>query len=154
MPNLYLICGFLGAGKTTYSKKLALKTGAQYFNTDEWVVKLFPQSEYENNWEQCFGAATNAIWAEIKSCAQNGQNAIFDAGFWTRAERDNARKKASEIGMMPVVYYVYAPNAVLKQRISQRHGKIAQNNIKNFDKIKKLFEAPDVSENFTLINNF
>lgn len=154
MPQLYLICGFLGAGKTTFSKKLAIDTGAMCFNTDEWVLKLFSPSEYESNWEQCFEAATNAIWTEIKLCAYNGQSAILDTGFWTYAERNSARKRASAIGMIPILYYVYAPDDILKQRISQRHGKIAQNNIKNFDKIKKLFEVPDNSETFTLINNF
>lgn len=154
MSQSYLICGFLGAGKTTFSKKLVLETGAQYFNIDECVVKLFSKSEYENNWEQCVEAATNAIWNKIKSCAKNGQHAILDAGFWSHAERDDARKHASETRMSPVLYYVYAPDEILKQRISQRHGKIAQNNIKNFDKTKNLFEVPDASENFILINNF
>lgn len=90
ISQLYLICGFLGADKTTFSKELARETDAQYFNTDEWVAKLFPQSEYENNREQWFEIATNTIWNELKLCTTNGHNAILDAGFWTHAERDNA----------------------------------------------------------------
>lgn len=70
ISQLYLICGFLGADKTTFSKELARETDAQYFNTDEWVAKLFPQSEYENNREQWFEIATNTIWNELKLCQQ------------------------------------------------------------------------------------
>ncbi len=154
MPKLYLICGFLGAGKTTFAKKLATATSAQYFNTDALVISLFPRNEYESKWETCFAHATNIIWDQIAICAKNDRDAIYDAGFWTHAERNLARQRAIKIGMKPVLYYVYAPDKILKQRIAQRQGKIAENNIKNFDKIKESFEFPTPAEDFILINNF
>lgn len=46
-PTYYLVCGFLGAVKTTHSKKLAQETGAIHLNPDEWCVKLFSKTEYE-----------------------------------------------------------------------------------------------------------
>ena len=46
-PICYLICGFLGAGKTTYSKKLAQQTNATHLNADELCMKLFKKEEYE-----------------------------------------------------------------------------------------------------------
>ena len=68
LPICYLICGFLGAGKTTYSQKLSKETGAIHLNPDEWCMKLFSKEEY----------------------AQKGKSIIFDMGFWTKQSRDEA----------------------------------------------------------------
>ena len=40
-PIMYVICGFIGAGKTTFAKKLEEKTGAVRITKDEWLIKLF-----------------------------------------------------------------------------------------------------------------
>lgn len=39
-PTVYLICGFIGAGKTTFAKKLEEKTGAVRIVKDEWSIRL------------------------------------------------------------------------------------------------------------------
>ena len=39
-PIVYLICGFIGAGKTTFSKKLETETGAVRITKDEWSISL------------------------------------------------------------------------------------------------------------------
>ncbi len=39
-PIVYLICGFIGAGKTTFAKKLEEKTGAVRITKDEWSIRL------------------------------------------------------------------------------------------------------------------
>ena len=49
VPVCYLICGFLGAGKTTYSQKLSKETGAIHLNPDQYCMELFDKTEYEEN---------------------------------------------------------------------------------------------------------
>lgn len=152
--TLYLICGFLGAGKTTFSKKLAREKQAIHLNPDEACCKLFSKQEYENNWEECFAKTMDILWNEATKAIKSGTDVIFDAGFWSKASRDKARQKARDIGAEPIVYYLYAPDEELKHRISQRKGRIAENNIKNFQTIKKLFEEPSGREIFVRINHF
>jgi len=43
-PIVYVICGFIGAGKTTFAKKLEEKTGAVRITKDEWSIS--------NNWKR------------------------------------------------------------------------------------------------------
>lgn len=38
--TVYIICGFIGAGKTTLAKKLEAKTGAVRITKDEWSIRL------------------------------------------------------------------------------------------------------------------
>ncbi|MBQ8293873.1 MAG: ATP-binding protein [Alphaproteobacteria bacterium] len=154
MAKLFLICGFLGAGKTTVSKQLAKQYNAEYMNVDSHVTQLFARDEYEHNWEKCFSIAEDDLWQKIKLCAQSDTDVVFDVGFWTRKSRDMASARARQIGMTPIVYYVYAPDEILKKRIAQRSGRIAENNIKNFDTIKQMFENPQVDEDFVQVDNF
>ena len=153
-PVCYIICGFLGAGKTTYSKKLAQETGALHLNADEWCMKLFSKDEYEKNWEDCFLKTMDFLWQRGDELLKEGKSVIFDIGFWSKQSRDEAYKKASELGFLPVVHYVYAPDNILTERIAKRKGAIAENNIKNFDEIKKLFEEPSDDEKYIKIDNF
>lgn len=154
MAKLYIIQGFLGAGKSTFSKKLASQTNSLILNPDEWTAKLFNKSEYEANWNLCFSQTVQKLWKCAKKHLKNGQNIIFDMGFWDRNSRDEAKKFALENGAEFIHYYIYAPDKILKARISQRKGAIAENNLKNFDKIKKNFTEPEQDENAIKIDNY
>ena len=41
MSKIYFVCGFIGSGKTTYSKQLADKHSAFRFSIDEWMIPLY-----------------------------------------------------------------------------------------------------------------
>ena len=90
ISNIYLICGFLGAGKTTYSKKLAQDTGATHLNIDEICMQKYTPAEYEKNWELCFSQTLDSLWKDISTYMHHGRDVIFDAGFWSRISRDEA----------------------------------------------------------------
>ena len=152
-PICYLICGFLGAGKTTYSKKLAQETNAIHLNADEWCMKLFSKDEYEQNWENCFLKTMDYLWKQASELFQQQKSVILDIGFWTIQERNSAYTQAFQIGFEPIIHYIYAPDNILKNRISQRTGAIAEYNLIHFDEIKKKFEEPTSSENHIKINN-
>ncbi len=153
-PTIYLICGFLGAGKTTYSKKLAKEKNAIHLNPDEVVMKRYSKEEYENNWEACFAETMDFLWQETASYIQQNKDIIFDVGFWDKASRVIAKEKATKLGATPIIYYIYAPDEILKQRISSRKGKIAEHNLLHFDDIKKYFEEPSDDETFITIKNY
>ena len=154
LPTCYLICGFLGAGKTTYSKKLANETKSVHFNPDEWCMKLFSKKEYEQNWNKCFSETIEYLWKKTEEYAKNGKSVIFDMGFWTKQSRQEAIEKSIKLGFLPLVYYVYAPDDILKQRISKRSGTIADYNLQYFDELKQQFEEPSTDEEYVLIKNY
>lgn len=146
-PTCYLICGFLGAGKTTYSRKLAKETRAIHLNPDEWCIKLFSKEEYEQNWSKCFSETIEHLWKKAEEYAKNGKSVIFDMGFWTKLSRDEATQRARDLGFNPVIH-LNVPDEILKQRISARKGTIAEYNLKHFDELKKQFEVPTKTEKY------
>ena len=147
-PICYLICGFLGAGKTAYAQKLAKETGTIHLNPDEWCIKLFSKEEYEQNWNKCFSETIDYLWKKAEEYAKNGKSVIFDMGFWTKLSRDEATQRAKDFGFNPVIHFLNVPDKILKQRISARKGKIAEYNLKHFDELKKQFESPAKPEEY------
>ncbi len=154
LPTCYLICGFLGAGKTTYSQKLSKETGAIHLNPDEWCMKLFSKKEYEQNWNKCFSETIEYLWKKAEEYAKNGKSVIFDMGFWTKQSRDEATQRAKDLGFNSVIHFLTVPDEILKQRISKRSGTIADYNLQHFNALKQQFEEPSTDEEYVLIKNY
>jgi len=154
MATLHIIQGFLGAGKSTFSRKLAQEINAVRFNADEWVAAHFSADEQEKDWEACFSKGVVDMWEKSRAVIASGNDAILDMGFWSRESRDYARAKAKEFGATLKLYYVFAPDDVLLARIRQRTGPIADRNAQNFHEYKKFFEEPGPDEGAILINNY
>lgn len=153
MATIHLICGFLGAGKTTFSHKLVKEVNAILLNPDEWCMKLYSPEEYETNWNSCFDKTVELLWQKAGEYIAVGKDIVFDMGFWSKRSRDTARLKALELNAKCILYYVYAPDQILKERLAKREGVIAKNNLLNFDNLKKSFEEPQKNEEFILIRS-
>lgn len=153
--TLYIIQGFIGAGKSTFSRKLAKETGAIHFNPDEWVKDLFSQDEYMSEWNKCFEFTTHNLWEKTKECLKENKDVIFDMGFWLKKDRDFAREIAKECNADLKHYYLYVPDDILKQRIiSDRPTHWAKMHLENFEKNKALFEEPSEDENVVIVMNY
>jgi predicted kinase len=154
VSDVYLICGFLGAGKTVCSKRLAQDIGAVLLNPDEFCMQNYTPGEYENNWDFCFAQTMDILWQKVAACVKQGKDVVFDVGFWSKSSRVEAINRVKKMGANPLIYYIYAPDEVLKQRLKKRTGKIAEHNLLCFEEIKKSFEEPSPDEAFVTIKNY
>ena len=91
MPTVHLIHGYLGAGKTTFAKKLAEDVKGVRFNPDEWMARLYgedpPAEQFAERLERVF-ALLDDQWVRV---VRSGVDVVLDYGFWTRASRDDSR---------------------------------------------------------------
>lgn len=154
MADICILHGFLGAGKSTFARKLARQNRTIVLNPDRWCMRLFSAETYEKNWDVCFAETVGVLWRRAAKHIAAGRSVVFDMGFWSKASRTEARRKAEEMGAGFRHYYVYAPDEVLRQRLRGREGTIAARNLENFDELKALFEAPDTDPrvNFIIFN--
>lgn len=47
-PTVHLLCGYKGAGKTTYAKHLEKVLPAVRFSLDEWMLQLYPDLSFDS----------------------------------------------------------------------------------------------------------
>jgi predicted kinase len=95
---VYLICGFIGAGKTTFAKKLEEKSGAVRITKDEWSIRLIgddPTIDGYAEWDQKIIGLSRDFAFYL---AGKGIDVIIDEGFWGREEREELRLKIHAIG--------------------------------------------------------
>jgi predicted kinase len=145
-PILKIVQGFMGAGKTTYSKWLASQTGELRLNADEYCETNFSKEDLEENWDSCFSQAISNLYVEAENQLRAGNNVILDFGFWNRKSRDFARDLAHRTGADFQHLYLDTPDDMLLDRIKMRSGVIADRNFQNFYKLKDLFEEPMADE--------
>ena len=91
MAKVYLICGKICCGKTTYAQKLCKEKNAVLLSVDEIMLALFGQhcgdkhDEYVERTEKyLLNKSMEVINKDI--------NVVFDWGFWTKAERESAKE--------------------------------------------------------------
>jgi predicted kinase len=98
MATAHLIHGYLGAGKTTFAKRLELELPAVRFSHDEWMSRLFGDDPPADQFATLHGRVWD-LMAEIWTrCLGLGTDVVLDLGFWSRVERDRVRDQVAAAG--------------------------------------------------------
>lgn len=117
---IYMIHGFVGAGKTTFSKQLEQNKKAVRFSPDEWMITRYGRNPPADLFADYLAQIKADIRLAAVSALQDGRDVIFDFGFWSRAERDDYRNFAKNAGVLSVLYHVYADRDVMRKRALKR----------------------------------
>jgi predicted kinase len=125
-PDIHLIAGGTGAGKTTYARKLAVETRAIRFSIDEWMTTLFwmdsPQP-IEFEWTMArIGRCEAQIRNQVRALVSLGHSAILDLGFTKADHRAAFGAFAREIGARPVLHLLDIAPATRWARVQARNA--------------------------------
>ena len=120
-PTVYVICGFIGAGKTTFAKKLEAKTGAVRITKDEWSISLIgndPTIEGYAEWDTKIIKLSRNVAFQI---AEKSIDVILDEGFWEREQRDEMRRRSEAAGAKALLVYLDTPLDTIRERVERRN---------------------------------
>lgn len=152
----HLIHGYLGAGKTTFAKRLAERTGAVRYSPDELMVARHGHDPPETLFQQYLDRVYAEINAEWPQTLTRGFDVILDFGFWTRSWRDAARARAAAVGARTKLYAVRCSEKTARARCLARNQNpggslfIAET---TFDLLKSRFEPLAPDEPFELVES-
>lgn len=152
--TVYLICGFIGAGKTTFAKKLEEKTGAVRIVKDEWSIRLIgndPTIDGYAEWDSKIIQLSRDVAFYL---ANKGIDVIMDEGFWEKETRDEMRRRVAEIGAQCVMYYVDTPIETIRERVVGRNDNLTKESFKisreMLDNYLKYWQPPNEDEDYIL----
>ena len=151
----HIVFGTQGAGKTSYSRKLAASENAVRFSIDEWMIELFgpdmPKS-LSLSWimprvQRCEAK----IWSIASQIGGAGGSVVLDLGFMRIEDRRRFAALASESGMASQLHFVDAPHATRRTRVSTRNQERGETFAFEvtpgmFDFMETRFESPTATE--------
>jgi predicted kinase len=154
-PDLHLISGGTGAGKTTYARVLAAEVGAVRFSIDEWMTNLFwmdsPQPIQFDWTMERIGRCEAMIRDQVHGLVAVGTGAILDLGFTRADHRANFAAFAGDVGMRPVLHLIDIPAEQRWQRVVGRNrekGETWRMDVDRdmFDFMEGQWQQPDAAE--------
>ena len=154
-PTVYLVCGQIGSGKTTFAKKLEKETDAIRFTPDEWLVRLYNELPPSNEFDKYYYRCCDMAWNVAVEILKRGLSVILDFGLWKKKERDSYKKKISDLGAKYKLYYLSTEENIIKQRLKQRNENPAFGEIvitaEMFKYFSPCFEIPSPEEEAEIV---
>lgn len=120
-PKVYVLCGFIGAGKTTFARQLEESTGAVRITKDEWLIRLVGTDPTIDRYDEINRRICDLTRDFAFTLAAKGIDVILDEGFWAREERAELTARIKAAGAEPVLYFIDTPVDVMRERIHERN---------------------------------
>jgi predicted kinase len=153
-PIVYVICGFIGAGKTTFAKKLEEKTGAVRITKDEWSISLIGNDPTIDGYDE-FDTKICELSRDVAfQLVEKGIDVIIDEGFWAKEQRIELRRRIEAIGAKEVLYYLDTPIETIRERVVGRNINLTKDSFKisreMLDNYLKYWQPPSEDEDYVL----
>jgi len=155
MSKIHLICGPVGAGKTTVAKALCREVQAIRFSIDEWMTTLFTpdlSGDIEYDWAmERIARMESLIWSQVVQLMSLDVDAVLDLGLLQRAHREKFYQLAKRGGFAFCLHHVDADRDVRWARVLGRNAEKGETyamdvTIGMFDFCEGLFERPSGDE--------
>lgn len=152
MSNIYMTCGKVCSGKSTYAKMLRDTHRAVILSIDEIMLALFGQDAGEQH-DQYVASIKAYLLDKSLEILQTGINVVLDWGFWTAQERQSARQFYESRAIKCEFHYIDIENAEWHRRIEARNREVLSGNSDAYyiddglaTKFEAIFEPPSKSE--------
>ncbi|MBV1867998.1 MAG: ATP-binding protein [Marinosulfonomonas sp.] len=153
--QIYLVCGCTGAGKSTYSARLAQDIGGVRFSIDEWMQHLHnadQPKEMSFNWfYERVQRNCSQMRRVAKRLAELSVPAIFDCGLTNSQERAIFADWAETQGFSYELHFIDVDPKTRWRRVQKRNAEQAETyqfevTRPMLDFIEDLWEAPTNAE--------
>lgn len=124
MPEVYLLVGLTGAGKTTYSRRVLEPAGVVRLSVDELVYARhgrygvdYPAERYQVLYAPALAEVRERLTLELAV----GHDVALDLGIWSRADRTDWKRRIEAAGATWRLLYFPVSHAELRHRLAERN---------------------------------
>lgn len=156
-PVAHVLCGFIGAGKTTFARKLEGDTGAVRITKDEWLIRLIGTDPTIDGYAELDRNVCQLSQDFAFYLLGKGIDVILDEGFWARDERAALRNKIRTSGGEDVLYFVDTPIDAIRERVAERNLHLSADSFKIsrelLDSYLQYWQPPGEDEEYVLVRH-
>lgn len=152
MAKVYLICGKICCGKTTYAQKICNESNAVLLSVDEITLALFGQHCGDKH-DEYVERTEKYLLDKSLELIQNKINVVLDWGFWTKAERESAKEFYKSRNIECELHYIDISDKTWKSRLHMRNNAVLANETSAYyvddnlaAKFNSIFEVPSEKE--------
>ena len=155
VPVLYLLCGKIGAGKSTLARQLAARPATILISEDHWTSTLFAdQLKTIEDYGRLSARLRAAMAPHIVDILRQGLSVVLDFPANTVRQRAWMRSLIEQTGMPHELHHLDVPDAICKQRLRQRNAggeHQFQVSDEEFEQFTAHFVPPAADEGFNVI---
>lgn len=144
------MCGLPCAGKTTLAKQIERERSALRLTADEWITRLFGADLSLETLDAARDPVESVLWDLAARILVLGVDVILDFGFWSRAERDDFRSRAAQLGACSELHFLDVPEEELLARLAKRNAQLPSGTFwideARFTLWSRRFEPPTMDE--------
>jgi predicted kinase len=121
-PEVVLMCGVAGSGKTTYAKGLETR-GYVRLSVDEEIWRRFGGYglDYEpDQYEEHTEVARRVLRERLLVLVAQGCHVVIDSSFWQRSRRQEYKELVEQAGGRWRLIYLEADSTLLRRRLHAR----------------------------------
>ena len=152
MAKVFIVCGKLCSGKSTYANRIRQTHKAVILSIDEIMLSLFGQDAGEKH-DYYVEKTKDYLYAKSIEIVESGINVVLDWGFWTRKEREYAREFYSSRSIDYEFYFLDVDLAEWSRRIQERNQNVLNHESDAYyvdeglaEKFESIFEIPTKDE--------
>ncbi|MEC0091113.1 AAA family ATPase [Paenibacillus macquariensis] len=124
MAIIYMLCGKVGSGKSTYAKTLKERHQAMILSCDDLMLSLF-EEELGDQHQRILRKSSAYLYHLAEELVSIGVNVVLDFGYWSRKERTEVRRHFSSKGITTELHYINTPDIQIQQQLHRRNQDIA-----------------------------
>ncbi len=118
--KVFLICGRICSGKSTYAENLRSEHNAVLLSVDEIMLAVFGLYAGEKH-DEYTERIQRYLFEKSVEIVKSGHCVILDWGFWTRQKRAAAREYYQRRGIACEFHYIDIADGLWKEQIDRRN---------------------------------
>jgi len=152
---LHMVCGKIGSGKSTLTKRLASEMKTVLISEDDWLARLYPNEIHVlADYVRCAGRLRGAMAGHIEALHTAGTSVVLDFPSNTITTRAWARGIFEKAGVAHRLHFLDVPDEVCIARLRARNlsGEHPfETTDAEFDQITSHFVAPTAEEGYNVV---
>ena len=153
MPEIIMLCGPCGCGKTTYAKTLQARGNTFVLSSDDLMLTLFDACIGRERHQDMERRCRSFLLRQAESLFALGLDVVLDFGFWNRKERLDTKQYFCKRGIPVRLIVLDAPYEIITRHLEQRNRLIETGKLRAYpideEKRKRFsswFEEPTPDE--------
>lgn len=132
MPEIILLCGPCGCGKTYYAQRLRERGGTAVLSSDDLMLRLFDGCIGPERHQDMLRRCKSFLLQQAEELHALGLTVVLDFGFWSRAEREETKARFAGRGITAKLVYLNAPYEVITRHLDARNRAVERGELRAY----------------------